>query len=177
MSTEQATTTRSLSRVGTIVVSVLFALSLLAAGFFGVSWAVTANDESVSYAAERDEVLRVGNQGVINFNTLDHKNVERGLDRWAKSSTGALHEEVVRGRKANAERITKAKTKTEAEILDSAVTTLDDRAGKASMIAVVKVTVTQQGQQPAEKRSRYQAELTREGEQWKLSGLGPVSVG
>ena len=183
MSTERATdqdqragTTARRPR-GLIAAVVLFVVCAAAAGGFGASWALAANDESIAFATERDEALEAGRQAVLNFNTLDHRKVQEGLDRWVASSTGPLREEVERGRAENAKRIQEAKSVTTAEVVDAAVTTLDERAGKAQMIAVVKVTVAQEGKPPAEKRSRYQAELTREGETWKLSGLGPVAVG
>lgn len=148
-----------------------------AAGGTGVSWALAANDESIAYASERERAIESGSQAVINFNTLDFRSVDQGLKRWVDSSSGALRDEVERGRAANAKRIAEARTVTTAEVLDVGLTELDQRAGKARMIAVVKVVVTKEGAQPAEKRSRYQAELTREGDQWKLSALGPVPVG
>lgn len=178
MSTASATdTSSSQSRIGLLVAAGVLVLCAVAALFYGVSWAVDANDESVGYAAERDTALQAGQQAILNFNTLDYKDVQKGLNRWAESSTGPLHEEVVKGRDANAKRIADSKSSTTARVLDSAMTELDDRAGKARMIAVVEVQVTQEGQPPATKQSRYQAELTREGQQWKLSGLGPVAVG
>lgn len=178
MSTASATDTRARKPTGLLVSVVLLVLCAAAALFFGVSWAVAANDESVGFAAQRDDALQSGQLAIINFNTLDYRDVQKGLDRWAQSSTGPLHEEVVKGRDANAAKIAEAKSSTSAKVLDAAMTELDDRAGKARMIAVVEVVVTQEGQpQPAKKQSRYQAELTREGTQWKLSGLGPVAVG
>lgn len=178
MSTATSTRTRTRTRVGMLAAAILLAMSALTAGAFGVSWAVAANDSSIDLAQTRDEVLSQGRQAVINFNTLDYKHVQRGLDRWERSSTGALHEQVVQGRKANAARIEKAKTTTEAEILASALTELNTRAGKARMIAVVRVTITPEGKQPTVKRSRYKAELTRVNSgTWKLSSLGPVQVG
>ncbi|GAB3294557.1 hypothetical protein [Parasphingorhabdus pacifica] len=164
-------------RAAVLAAAVLLAVSAVAATFFGVSWAIAATDDSLAYAAEREEVLTAGRQGIVNFNTLDHRNVQKGLDLWAKSSTGPLHDEVVKGREENAKRITEAKSTTKGEVLEAAVSELDMRAGKAKMIAVVKVTVTKEGQQPVDKRSRYQAKLARDGEEWKLSSLGPVSVG
>jgi Mce-associated membrane protein len=178
MSTASATGTMPRPpRSAVFVTAIVLAVTALTALSSGVWWAVATNSESVSFATERDEALRVGRQAIINFNTLDHHDVQRGLDLWAQSSTGPLHEEVVKGRDANAARIAEGKSTTTAEVLDAAITELDVRAGKARMISVVKVTVTPEGQQPTEKRSRYQAELTREGQEWKLSALGPVSVG
>lgn len=165
------------SRTAVLTAAVLLAVSAVAATCFGVSWAVAANDESLAFAVERDEALEAGRQAVVNFNTLDYRDVEAGLDLWARSSTGPLHDEVVKGKQGNADRIKQAKSSTKAEVLTAALSGLDQRTGKASMIAVVKVTVTQEGQQPVEKRSRYQAELSRVGEEWKLSGISPVAVG
>ncbi len=180
MSTESSTeqqTTRARRPRGFVVAVVLFVVCAAAAGGLGASWALAANDDSVAFAVERNQVMEDGRQAILNFNTLDHKDVQKGFDRWVASSTGPLREEVERGRDQNAQQIQQAKTSTEAEVVDAALTELDRRAGKAKMIAVVKVVQEREGQQPSEKRSRYEAELTREGEQWKLSGLGPVAVG
>jgi Mce-associated membrane protein len=165
------------SRTPVLLAATLLVACAASAVFYGVSWASAANDESIALAVERDQVLQAGQTAVINFNTLDHRNVGRGLDLWEASSTGPLHDEVVRGRQSSEARIKEARSSTHAQVLDSAVTALDQRAGKATMIAVVQVTVMPEGQPPAQKRSRYQAELNREGDEWKLSGLGPVPVG
>jgi Mce-associated membrane protein len=180
MSTANANDTgpRSAVRAVVLAAAVLLVASAATAVFYGVSWAVAGNDESLSFATHRDDALRAGEQEIINFNTLDYRDVQGGMNRWLASSTGALHDEVVQGRDANAARIAQAKSTTTARVLDAAITELDDRAGKASMIAVVQVTVTPQGQPPTQKYSRYQANLTRDAQQqWKLSALGPVSVG
>lgn len=176
MSTQNNTREQS-SRRGLVAAAILLAVTVVAAGGFGISWAVAATSESTSLAAQRDDALRAGGVAIANFNTLDYKHVQQGLDRWAQSSTGPLHDEVEKGRQANGKQITDAKATTKATVLDSAITQFDQNAGKARMISVVKVTVTPEGQPPTEKRSRYQADLTRVGEDWKLSALGPVAVG
>jgi Mce-associated membrane protein len=155
----------------------LFVASAATAAFFGTSWLLAANDESISFAEHRDEAWQAGTQEIVNFNTLDYHDVQRGLNLWLDSSTGALHNEVEQGRDANATRIAQAKTTTTAQVLDAAISELDDRAGKATMIAVVNVNLLPDGQPPTQKRFRYQAELTRVGPQWKLSALGQVPVG
>lgn len=160
--------------VGLRIAAVLCVVAVVAAAFYGISWAYAAASGSSSKAAQRDEALRVGRSAVVNFNTLDYREVDKGLDLWAASSTGQLHDEVEKGRQENAKRIKESKTRTEGKVLDAAITNLDEQAGKAHMIAVVKVTVTPEGQQPVEKSVRYQGDLSREGEQWKLSALGPV---
>lgn len=175
MSTTDAGANRS--RTPMLVAAALLVACAATAVFYGVSWATTANAESTRFAVERDAVLQAGRSGIVKFNTLDHRNIGPGLDEWAKTSTGPLHDEVVRGRKNSEAQIREKRMSTKANVLDAAVTTLDPRAGKATMIAVVNLTVTPEGQPPVEKRSRYQAELSRVGEEWKLSGLGSVPVG
>jgi Mce-associated membrane protein len=164
-----------------VVTLVLLAVSLVAClvtgAFWGVSWALAANSSSADYAEARDAALRDGQSAIINFNTLDYRDVDRGLQRWEDNSTGALRDEVRQGRQNYATQIVQAKSNTTARVLDAGIVELDERAGKARMIAVVQVTVTIDGQQPTNKQDRYQAELTREGDKWKLNGLGIVPVG
>lgn len=156
---------------------VLFAVSVVACLVTGVSWAMAANDSSIAYAEVRDEALRDGQSAIINFNTLDHRDVESGLQRWEDNSTGPLRDEIRQGRKDYATQIEQKRSTTTARVLDSGIVELDERAGKARMIAVLQVTVAVEGEQPATKQDRYQAELTREGDTWKLSALGLVPVG
>ncbi|MEU6127704.1 hypothetical protein ABZ805_00915 [Saccharopolyspora sp. NPDC047091] len=160
-----------------LISGIALAVALVAALVTGITWAVAASSGNAAFAAQRDDALQAGTQAIINFNTLDFHDVQPGLDLWERSSTGPLHEDVVRGRQQYADSITQARTVTKAEVLSAGLTELNDHAGKARMIAVVKVTVTPDGQPPTEKRSRYQAELTRDGQDWKLSVLGPVAVG
>ncbi|MEB3368710.1 nuclear transport factor 2 family protein [Saccharopolyspora mangrovi] len=156
---------------------VLFVVSLVCALVLGVLWVLAINNSSVAYAETRDEALQQGQEAIINFNTLDYKDVDRGLQRWEDNSTGALRDEVKQGRKDYATRIQQAKSTTSARVLDAGIVELDENAGKARMIAVMQITVTVEGQPPANKQDRYQAELTREGDVWKISGLGTVPVG
>lgn len=155
-----------------VVVAVLFA------AWSGWSWFSAAHDDSIQYATTRDDVQRAAEVGIANFNTLDYKKVDQGLDTWLQSSTGDLHKEIQDGRDASKKQIQDAKTTTTAKVLDAAVTELDDRAGKAKVIAGVQLTVTQEGSQPSPpKYNRLEAELTRTDAGWKLSALGQVPAG
>ncbi|CAM06021.1 Mce-associated membrane protein [Saccharopolyspora erythraea NRRL 2338] len=164
-------------RWGVVAASAALAVSVISAGFFGVSWASVANSGSLEAARERDAALEAGRQAVVNFNTLDFRDVQHGLDLWVDSSTGPLRDQIQAGRQANAAKISEARTVTDGKVLDAALTELDPQAGKARMIAVVEVTVAPENQPPAVKRNRYQAELARDGDRWKLSNLGTVAVG
>jgi Mce-associated membrane protein len=155
-------------------------LVVLAAGYAvwaGVSWWSRSTSDGVSYSKQRDEVLRVGQVGIANFTTLDYRKVDEDLNRWSESSTGKLHDEIETGRESRKKQLQDAKTVTTSRVLDAAVTSLDDRAGAAHLIAVVESTVTPDGGQAVKKVNRYQTELSRTDAGWKLSALGPVAAG
>jgi Mce-associated membrane protein len=153
------------------------ALVMVAAFFavwYGVSWANSANDDTLSRAKTRDEVDRIARQAIITFHTLDYRKVDEGLDNWQNASTGALRDEVV-GRRASAKQaIQDAKTITSANVLSLAVTELNRDEGKATVIAAVEVAVTPEGKQAEKKYMRIQGVLERAGDGWKLSGIGQV---
>ncbi len=112
-----------------------------------------------------------------NFNTLDYRNVAKGLALWEQSSTGTLHSEIVAGRAQFVHDIQQTKTVTTARILDGALTSLNVPAGTANIIVAVQITVTPVKGAPAIKQSRLAGRLTRTTAGWKLSALGAVPVG
>jgi Mce-associated membrane protein len=146
------------------------------AGWTGWSWWSAAHDDSLRYSHTRDEVLRTAEQAIQNLNTLDYRTAESGIDLWVESTTGALRDQLNQGRQNFLTQIQKAKTITTAKILDGAVTELDDRAGKASVIVAIELTVTPATGRPTTKRERLAGQLTRTGSTWKLSSIGQVPV-
>ncbi|WP_405812172.1 nuclear transport factor 2 family protein [Streptomyces sp. NBC_01520] len=148
-----------------------------AAGWGGWSRYDAAHDDSAAYAQARDDALAAGEQAVQNMNTLDHKELDDGLDSWEDSTTGDLHKQLVDGRDAFVEQIEAARTVSTAEVLSGAVTELDDRAGRAGVMVALRVTVTAPEGKPAVKESRMLGQLTRTSEGWKLSALGQAPVG
>ncbi|MFD5874780.1 hypothetical protein [Streptomyces sp. NPDC060322] len=167
-------TTRNPLVVAAIVLTVAAAG---AAGWGGWSRYDAAHDGSAAYAEARDAALAAGEQAVQNMNTLDHAQVEKGLDRWEDSTTGDLHRQLVDGRDAFVKQIEAARTVSSARILSGAVTELDERAGKAGVMVALRVTVTAPEGKPAVKESRMLGQLTRTSEGWKLSALGQAPVG
>ncbi|RAY11071.1 hypothetical protein DPM19_32490 [Actinomadura craniellae] len=160
-----------------VTATVLVIVAALWAAWAGWSWYSAAHDDSLRYSQLRDEVLRSGGQAVQNLNTLDYRDLDRGLRLWQDSSTSELYEQIVQGREKFEEDVTKAKTITTARILEGAVTELDDHAGKASVIMAVQITVTLPGEAPATKQTRLMGELTRTASGWKLNALGQAPAG
>lgn len=162
------------------VTAVAVAASVVAAGFaayYGWSWYRAAHDESLRFSRARDAVVRAAEQGVQNLNTLDYRTADQDFTTWERSSTGALHDQLVQGRTQFEEQVRQARTVTTAKILEAAVTELDTRTGKAGVIVALQITVTPQDGQATTKPSRMRAQLTRTSSGWKLSALGQAPVG
>ncbi|REE95536.1 hypothetical protein [Thermomonospora umbrina] len=155
----------------------LLAVAALCAVWFGRSWYGAANDDALAYSQTREEALRAGEQAVQNMNTLDHRNVDGGLKVWLDSSTGELHQQITASRAQFAQQVQRARTITTAKVLESAVTELDVRTGKAAVMVALQITVTPTDGKTNTKQSRMLGQLTQTGEGWKLSALGQAPVG
>ena len=156
---------------------VLAVLAAVFAAWSGWSWYRAAQAGSAQAAQLRDQVLQAGEQAVQNFNTLDYRKVAAGLALWEQSSTGPLHTEISAGRAQFERQIQQTKTVTTARILDGALTALNTRAGTASIIVAVQITVTPAHGSPVTKQTRLAGTLASTASGWKLSALGQVPVG
>lgn len=165
------------SRLPQILLTSAVALVVAAAavaGWFGVAWFNAANDDSLAYSRLRDEVNRVGVAAVVTMNNLDYRKVDQGLADWEAATTGALHDEVVKGKKTSRDAIVAAESVTKATPLSSAVSELDERAGQASILVALRVNVTVKGEEPKDKYMRLAAKLQRTEDGWKLYEIGQV---
>jgi Mce-associated membrane protein len=156
---------------------VLAILAALFAAWSGWSWHRASIAGPPPDAQLRDQVLQAGEQAVQNFNTLDYRKVAAGLALWEQSSTGPLRTEISNGRTQFERQIQQTKTITTARILDAALTALNPRAGTASIIAAVQITVTPAKGSPVTKQSRLVGTLAKTASGWKLSQLGQLPVG
>jgi Mce-associated membrane protein len=181
MSSESMTTKPGLrgwaSQPLVVTALALAVLAALFAAWSGWSWSRASTAGPPPAAQLRDQVLQAGEQAVQNFNTLDYRRVTAGLALWEQSSTGPLHTEIITGRAQFEQQIQQTKTITTARILDGALTALNPRAGTASIIAAVQITVTPASGSPVIKQSRLAGTLTKTSSGWKLSQLGQVPVG
>jgi Mce-associated membrane protein len=159
------------------VAAALLAAAAIFAGWAGWSWHQAATDESLAYAAARDEALRDGREHIAQLTTLDYHDVDGGIARWLDASTGALRDELARTDDKSKETLRQATTVSTGAVLDAAISELDQRAGTARMLASVEITVAKQGGEPAAKRNRFVAQLTRTDDGWKLSAIDQVPLG
>lgn len=159
------------------IASLVALIAVGAAAWFGWSYHAASGDDSLAYAAERDRVLAVAGQEIVNLNTLDYRQVDAGLKVWQDSATAQLYDQIVQGREQLKTEVRKAKTTSTAKILESGITELDTRAGKAAVIAAVRITITGADGKPTDNTRRMAGQLTRTSDGWKLSALGQAPTG
>jgi Mce-associated membrane protein len=155
--------------------SVLLLAVVVFAAWAGSSW--LGAPRASATAQGRDQALRAGEQDVLNFNTLDYRTVAQGLELWERSSTGALHSQIVTGQASFEQQIRQAQTVTTARVLDGALTSLNVSAGTAKIIVALQLTVTPAHGSASTKQSRLAGQLTLTSAGWKLSSLSQVPVG
>lgn len=131
-------------------------------------------DDAVAIRTARDEALKAGRDAVVTMNTLDYRDVDAGLDKWAEVTTGSLHDEVVNGRGESKQAIENAKSVTKVEVITSAVKAVDERAGTATVLVALKVNVSTSGNDPTDKYMRIEGTVFRTDQGWKLDGIKQV---
>ncbi|WP_199430386.1 hypothetical protein [Qaidamihabitans albus] len=148
------------------------------AGWAGWFWFDAAHDEALAHAAMRDAALDAGREHVARLTTLDHNDVDAGIDRWLAVSTGALRDELAGTGEDTKRALREGGTVATGEVLDAAISELDPAAGTARMLVSVEITTSGgNGGEPATTRNRFTAQLRQTGEGWKLSALDQVPVG
>jgi Mce-associated membrane protein len=174
---DDATEPGRVSKLPVIALSAAVALVVAAAtvaGWFGIAWFQAANDDSLSFSGTRDEVDRVARAAIVTMNTLDYRKLDDGLANWADTTTGPLHDEIANLTPDKKKQLKAAKPVTSAKVTSSAVKDLDDRGGKATVIAAIEKNVQTGNGKPQPSYQRIQATLTRTKDGWKLENLGPV---
>ncbi|MGH3759027.1 hypothetical protein [Actinophytocola sp.] len=165
------------SRLPVIALAASVALVVAAAAvavWFGVEWFRAAGDDGLEYSNKRDEVDRVARAAIVTMNELDYRNLDEDLGNWANATTGPLHDEIANLPAEKKQQLRDAKPVTSATITSSAVKELDERGGKATVIAAIEKTVQTGDGKPQPSYQRIQATLTRTADGWKLENLGPV---
>lgn len=154
-----------------------FVLALAFAGWGGWTWLRATSDDSIGYAATRDEVLATGREQVATLTTLDYHDVDAGIDRWLAVSTGGLRDELAATDEATRKSLTDGATVATGRVLDAAVSELDERSGTAKLLVSVEISTAREGAPPAAKRNRFVAAMSRTEDGWKLSALDQVPLG
>ncbi|HEX6341128.1 hypothetical protein [Umezawaea sp.] len=155
----------------------LAAVGVLGAAWFGWSWWQAGHGDAQRFALTRDEVLRQGEQRLVVLNTVDRRDPVEVQRSWQSVATGRLLDQLTRDREAHVRDIGAARTATAVTVLGAAVTSLDVHSGQAGLMAVLEVGVTPEGGPTTAKRTRFDVDLTRSGDQWLLSSVRVVGYG
>jgi Mce-associated membrane protein len=159
------------------VAIVLLVAAAAFAGLAGWSFLRASGDDALGYATARDDALKAGRQQVAELTTLDYHDVDGGISRWLTVTTGKLHDELAGTDDQTKNTLRQNATVSTGNVLDAAVSELDERAGTAKLLVSVEITQTKAGAQPTTKRNRFAAALTRTDGGWKLSALDQVPLG
>ncbi|QKG27085.1 hypothetical protein [Actinomadura verrucosospora] len=171
---------RARPRLGRRTITTAALVAVTAAALFAgaATWRYVGRDDTAGReAALRDQVAAAATQDVINLNTLDYRTTAADLDRWQNSATGTLYAQITSGRAQLEAEAAKDKTVSTAAVLAVAVTEFDRRAGKAAVLATVRVTVTKSGGTGGAAISRLIGQLSRTPAGWKMSTLSSAGGG
>ncbi|GAA1887507.1 hypothetical protein [Lapillicoccus jejuensis] len=139
-------------------------------------WRVTAGDDSLGYAALRDQATLQGRQDIVVMNSLDAKGFDASYRAWLDATTGVLHDQLAQLTQQQRSMLVDSGASTTARVVDGALTELDERAGTGRLIAAVELTVVAKDGSRTVKRNRFTADLSLDGSRWKLSQLQQVGV-
>jgi Mce-associated membrane protein len=153
----------------------LAAAALIVAAVFGIQWWVAASDDNVALAQAREDVVREGGIAVKAFIEVDYTNLDAYFQRQLDISDSTEQAVVKNTETTYRQALIDSKTRvTDTDVAEIGVEELDDHDGKASFLAAVSYVVNQQGQQPAAKLQRLEVQMTRIGQDWKVSVIGAV---
>jgi Mce-associated membrane protein len=155
------------------VLAVIALLAVLGAGWTGWNWWQSAHSDDVTYGQTRDLVLTTASDQVKALNTVDYRKAEDDLTQWQRVTTGNLLTQLTNQHDSDVNATKAQKTVSTAKIVDAAVDTVDTRAGTATVLVAIEVTISQADGQPSVRKNRVDAVLSRTEDGWKT---GTVQV-
>lgn len=139
--------------------------------FAGASYWQAAASASVTLGQARDQVLQAARQEIADLNTVQPSRIAAWQARWLADTTGAEHAQVQQTDPVARAQIEKVGTSARGTVTGAAVTSLDNHAGTAQVIATVRVRQTAPSGASDTVSNRYLARLTRTAAGWKISSL------
>lgn len=165
--------------LGTRVATVVAVIGLIGVLVFGTLYGLARFGPGVNTANGRDDALVAARQIAVNLQTLDYSTVDKGLDIWQSSATGALLAEIEKNRLQYSDQLRKVQTTSTANVVDAALANLDLGAGTATAIAAVDVKTTQSvngtPSLPVTRQVRIKLELVRVPDAgWKAAAASAI---
>lgn len=154
----------------------LAAAALIVAAVFGVQWWTASGNDNLALAQARDQVVQQGATAVKAYTELDYTNPDAFFNKVISVSTPDMQTLMKNSEDNYRQSLAQAKTKVTTTVQDIGVEELDDHAGKASFLAAISTLVTKDGQAPVAKPLRLEVQMTRDGQDWKVSGISSVPL-
>ncbi|TVT13912.1 hypothetical protein FNH06_38480 [Amycolatopsis acidiphila] len=154
----------------------LAAAALIVAAVFGIQWWTASGNDNLTLAQSRDDIVKQGTTAVKAYTELDYTNPDAFFQNVINVSTSDMQTLMKQSEDNYRQSLAQAKTKVTTTVQDIGVEELDDHAGKASFLAAISTLVTQNGQQPVAKPLRLEVQMTRVGQDWKVSGISSVPL-
>jgi Mce-associated membrane protein len=138
---------------------------------------IDADTEASLWAAgQRDAATQAATEGLLSFNTIDHRRIGATVDHWAAITTGALSHDVRTGRAEVVRRAQRNRTVASARLVQAAVTEFDAEAGTATVVAVLEINAHKADAKPTTTRNRFRVLVQREHDQSKLAYFETLTV-
>lgn len=164
-----------------LVLAVVLAFVVGALGFY--QWYRLAGDDDIERAADRDAVVEAAEQHIVTLNSLDHADLDAGLQGWLDATTGTMHEDIASITEEDRDALRAFEASSSSQILALAVVDYDAVARSATVIAAVETTVRAPGaDDETEERTdryRYEADLVHTEDGWLIEALDqlPLDIG
>ena len=124
--------------------------------------------------ARRQEILQAARQQGVNITTLDHRSVDRDLQRVLALATGDFRKEFEAGTKELTDLVVQNEAVSTGEVLEVGIVTAD--SDSARVLVVADSTVSNSATEEQQVRHyRMQLDLVRRGDRWLTSSLSFVS--
>ncbi|WP_433563412.1 hypothetical protein ACQP1O_39625 [Nocardia sp. CA-151230] len=166
-------------RIVTVGAAALLVVSVIAAAVVGFIWFGDVKDSSRADA--RDAVLTDARQAAVNLMSINPDDIDGSLANIRSSMTGELLKQQEDGQDQLKQTAQDSKTRIQAAVEGITVTALNSELDHASAFAVLKITRSWPGGQPASFRQLWTLDLVKVGSTWKAEkaqNLGePVPLG
>jgi Mce-associated membrane protein len=136
-------------------------------------WSSSQDSAAQHLTTARDSATKAASDALIAFNTADPANAGATVDRWIGLSGGALESKLKRNRARAIQTVRRGGDST-ATILETAVSSIDDSAGVATVLSVVEIRSTPRGGKPSTDVSRFRVLMQRLGKTWRITYLETV---
>lgn len=170
-----------LPKAVTLTSVVLLVVALIFAGWLGGTWIFGGLMKDKPRADAREHVLADARQAAINLMSFNPDDIDGSLANIRSSMTGDLLKQQEQGQDQLKQTAADSKTRIVAAVEGITVTSLNSERDHASAFAVLKITRTWPGGQPASFRQLWTLDMVKQGSTWKAEkaqNLGePVPLG